>query len=318
MPRRGAQPNLRSASQNGRFEIRLAITVTTHRTQPPLLSPGRTFGVVGTGVMGQTILKGLFEAGALPRTHAWGTARSAQTCEAAAQALGIPVETDVAARVPDAGVIALCVKPAQAGRAIAVLRDAGLPPDTLLVSILAGTSLAQLESLTGSGNPWVRAMPNTPCIVREGMTAICPGSQATAEHLALVRRIFECVGRCVQTEETHFNAITALSGSGPAYYYLIMEAMADAGVRVGLSRELALTLVTQTALGSARMVQSADRHPAALRDDVTTPAGCTIGGLLMMEDGKIRSVIARAIEEATRIAAGLGAPSADKSDKRSY
>jgi pyrroline-5-carboxylate reductase len=106
-----------------------------------------------------------------------------------------------------------------------------------------------------------------------------------------------------------------LSGSGPAYYYLIMEAMADAGVRVGLSRELALTLVTQTALGSARMVQSADRHPAALRDDVTTPAGCTIGGLLMMEDGKIRSVIARAIEEATRIAAGLGA---DKSDKRSY
>jgi pyrroline-5-carboxylate reductase len=119
-------------------------------------------------------------------------------------------------------------------------------------------------------------MPNTPCIVREGMTAICPGSHATDDHLALVRRIFDCVGRCVQTDETHFNAITALSGSGPAYYYLIMEAMADAGVRVGLSRELALTLVTQTALGSARMVQSADRHPAALRDDVTTPAAARL------------------------------------------
>jgi pyrroline-5-carboxylate reductase len=117
----------------------------------------------------------------------------------------------------------------------------------------------------------------------------------------------------VQTEEAHFNAITALSGSGPAYFYLIMEAMADAGVRVGLSRGLALTLVTQTALGSARMVQSGDRHPAALRDDVTTPAGCTIGGLLMMEDGKIRSVLARAIEEATRIAAGLGTSKGDKS-----
>ena len=283
--------------------------------RPPLLNPGRTFGVVGTGVMGQTILKGLFDAGALQREHAWGTARSTHTCEIAAQALGIPVETNVAARVPDAGVIVLCVKPAQAGRAIAALRDAGLRPDTLLVSILAGTTLAQLESLTGMPNPWVRAMPNTPCIVREGMTAICPGSHATDDHLALVRRIFDCVGRCVQTDETHFNAITALSGSGPAYYYLIMEAMADAGVRVGLPRELALMLVTQTALGSARMVQSADRHPAALRDDVTTPAGCTIGGLLMMEDGKIRSVIARAIEEATRIAAGLGA---DKNDKRSY
>jgi pyrroline-5-carboxylate reductase len=273
---------------------------------PPLLSPGRTFGVVGTGVMGQTILKGLFDAGALQREHAWGTARSTQTCDSAAQALGIPVESNVAGRVPAAGVIVLCVKPAQAARAIAALKDAGLRPDTLLVSILAGTTLAQLESLSGAANPWVRAMPNTPCIVREGMTAICPGSNATQAHLALVRRIFECVGRCVQTEETHFNAITALSGSGPAYYYLIMEAMADAGVRVGLSRDLALTLVTQTALGSARMVQSGDRHPAALRDDVTTPAGCTIGGLLMMEDGKIRSVLARAIEEATKIAAGLG------------
>jgi len=291
------------------------MSISTMTGHPPLLDAGRTFGVVGTGVMGQTLLKGLFDAGALPRERAWGTARSAQTCKTAAQTLGIPVETDVAARVPDAGIILLCVKPAQAARAIAALRDAGLRPDTLLVSILAGTSLAQLESLTGAGNPWVRAMPNTPCIVREGMTAICGGSHSTPQHLALVRRIFECVGRCVETDESHFNAITALSGSGPAYYYLIMEAMADAGVRVGLSRELALALVTQTALGAARMVQSADRHPAALRDDVTTPAGCTIGGLLMMEDGKIRSVIARAIEEATRIAAGLGA---DRNDRRPY
>ena len=278
----------------------------TAAQQPALLESGRTFGVFGTGVMGQTILKGLFDAGALQRDQAWGTARSAKTCEAAALSLGIPVETEISSRVPTAGVIVLCVKPAQAAKAVAALREAGLKPDTLLVSILAGTTLAQLESLSGATNPWVRVMPNTPCIVREGMTAICPGTQATPVHLALVRRIFECVGRCVQADETHFNAITALSGSGPAYYYLIMEAMADAGVRVGLSRDLALQLVTQTALGAARMVQSGDRHPAALRDDVTTPAGCTIGGLLMMEDGKIRSVLARAIEEATRIAAGLG------------
>ena len=116
----------------------------------------------------------------------------------------------------------------------------------------------------------------------------------------------------MQTEEKHFDAITALSGSGPAYQYLIMEAMADAGVRVGLPRDLALTLVAQTALGAARMVQTSGRHPAALRDDVTTPAGCTIGGLLMLEDGKIRSVLARAIEEATRIVATLGATSTQK------
>jgi pyrroline-5-carboxylate reductase len=284
----------------------------TETLSTPLLAPGRTFGVVGTGVMGQTILKGLFEARTLDRADAWGTARSARTCEAASQALGIPVEPDVTSRVPTAGIIVLCVKPAQAARAIANLRDAGMRPDTLLVSILAGTTLTQLESLASSANPWVRAMPNTPCIVRDGMTAICPGSRATPDHLAIVRRVFECVGRCVQTEEAYFNAITALSGSGPAYYYLIMEAMADAGVRVGLPRELALTLVTQTALGAARMVQTGDRHPAALRDDVTTPAGCTIAGLLMMEDGKIRSVLARAIEEATRTAAGLGSAKSEK------
>src|SRR5262249_55428701 len=155
-------------------------------------------------------------------------------------------------------------------KAIASLNEAGLRPDTLLISILAGTSLQQLESLVGTTNPWVRAMPNTPCIVGEGMTALCAGSHAKPAHLEQARQVFDCVGEVVTTEEMHFNAITALSGSGPAYQYLIMEAMADAGVRVGLPRDLALSLVAQTALGSARMVQSSGRHPAALRDDVTT------------------------------------------------
>ena len=280
---------------------------------PALLEPGQTFGVIGTGVMGQTLLKGLLDAGALKPECAWGTARSEASCEAATRTLGVAVERDIRHRVPAAGVIVLCVKPAQAGRALAELRNAGLRRETLLVSILAGTTLQQLESLVGGDTPWVRAMPNTPCIVGEGMTVICPGTHASSLHLARARQIFECVGRCVQTEEGHFNAITALSGSGPAYLYLIMEAFADAGVRVGLPRTLALSLVAQTALGAARMVQTSGRHPAALRDDVTTPAGCTIGGLLMLEDGKIRSVLARAIEEATRIASQLG-PAPGKND----
>jgi pyrroline-5-carboxylate reductase len=138
------------------------------------------------------------------------------------------------------------------------------------------------------------------------MTVICGGKFATAAHLERAQKVFQAVGRCVAAEESHFNAVTALSGSGPAYVYLILEALADAGVRVGLRRDLALTLVTQTVLGATKMVQETGRHPAALRDDVTTPAGCTIGGLLMLEDGKIRSVLARAVEEATRIAGQLG------------
>jgi pyrroline-5-carboxylate reductase len=284
-------------------------TLEEAASAPPLLEPGQSFGVIGTGIMGRTIVKGLLNAGAIRPEQAWGVARSAATCEEASRALGIAVAREPGRQVANAGIIVLCVKPTQAVQALGTLREAGLGPDTLLVSILAGTTLGQLEALLGTANPWVRAMPNTPCVVGEGMTVICAGARATAQHMARARQIFEAVGRCVQADEGHFNAVTALSGSGPAYQYLIMEAMADAGVRVGLPRDLALTLVAQTALGAARMVQVAGRHPAALRDDVTTPAGCTIGGLLMLEDGKIRSVLARAIEEATHIAARLG-PSA--------
>jgi pyrroline-5-carboxylate reductase len=191
---------------------------------------------------------------------------------------------------------------------LATLKQGNLGPDTLLISILAGVSTAKLEAGLATSNPWVRAMPNTPCIVGEGMTVVCGGSHADENHLAQARRIFEAVGKCIPVDEAYFNAVTALSGCGPAYQYLIMEAMADAGVGVGLPRQLALTLVAQTALGSAKMVQITGRHPASLRDDVTTPAGCTIGGVLKLEDGKLRSVLAQAIQEATRIAGKLDAP----------
>lgn len=262
--------------------------------------------------MGRTLLHGLFDSGAISREQAWASAKSKVSCDAASEELGIPVSTDFRCLVPDSGLILICVKPKQAAGVTAALKEAGLRPGTLLISIMAGATIAQLESALGTENPWVRAMPNTPCVVREGITVICAGTYASPDHMARAQRIFEAVGHCLPAEESYFNAITALSASGPAYQYLIMEAFADAGVRVGLPRQLALKLVAQTAVGAAKMVQATGRHPAALRDDVTTPAGCTIGGLLMLEDGKIRSVLARAIEEATKIAGDLGAvPSLD-------
>jgi pyrroline-5-carboxylate reductase len=277
-----------------------------HSTTSPLVAPGETLGVIGAGVMGRTLLHGLFDSGAISRGQAWASAKSPTSCEAASQDLGIPVATDFRKWVPDSGLILICVKPKQISAVLSALKDAGLRPGTLLISIMAGATISQLESNLGTANPWIRAMPNTPCIVREGITVICAGTHATHDHISRAQRIFEAVGKCLPADESHFNAITALSGSGPAYQYLIMEAFADAGVRVGLPRQLALTLVAQTAVGAARMVLTTGRHPAALRDDVTTPAGCTIAGLLMLEDGKIRSVLARAIEEATQTAAGLG------------
>lgn len=273
-----------------------------------LIAKGETLGVIGAGVMGRTLLHGLFDSGAISREQAWASAKSHVSCDAASKELGIPVVTDFSKLVGDSGLILICVKPKQAAAVTAAMKAAKLRPKTLLISIMAGATVAQLEAALGTENPWVRAMPNTPCVVREGMTVICPGTCATEDHMARARRIFEAVGRCVPTEESYFNAITALSASGPAYQYLIMEAFADAGVRVGLPRQLALQLVAQTAVGAAKMVQATGRHPAALRDDVTTPAGCTIAGVLMLEDGKIRSVLARAIEEATKTAADLGVP----------
>jgi pyrroline-5-carboxylate reductase len=264
--------------------------------------------------MGQTLIKGLLASGLAGRGRLWAGDKNPATCESASQALEIPVEAGYQGRVPTADLILICVKPADAAAVLATLKNAGLRRETLLISILAGVSTESLESLLSTDNPVVRAMPNTPAIVGEGMTVICGGKSATAGALARARRIFEAVGKCLAADETHFNAITALSGSGPAYQYLIMEALADAGVRVGLPRQLALTLVAQTVLGAAKMVQATGRHPAALRDDVTTPGGCTIAGLLMLEDGSIRAVLARAVEEAAKMAARLGPPAAQVSE----
>ncbi len=273
----------------------------------PVIADGMTLGVVGAGVMGKTLIRGLLSSGLIARDRIWAGDKNGSTCETAAQELEIPIEMDYQGRVPTSDLILMCVKPGDAPVVLNTLRNAGLRRETLLISILAGVSTDRIESLIGTENPVVRAMPNTPAVVGEGMTVVCRGRYAGKPDLERARHIFEAVGKCLPIDEVHFNAITALSGSGPAYHFLIMEALADAGVRVGLPRQLALTLVAQTALGAARMVLSTGRHPAALRDDVTTPAGCTIGGLLMLEDGRIRSVLARAVEEATKIAAHLGA-----------
>ncbi len=283
-------------------------------TPVQVIAEGATLGIIGAGVMGQTLARGILRSGLIPRESLWAADKNASTCEAAGEDLGIPVTTDFHERVPSADLILICVKPADAPVVLSTLRNAGLRRETLLISILAGVSTDRLESLLGADNPVVRAMPNTPAIVGEGMTVICPGSYASKAHLYRAAHVFEAVGKCLALDETHFNAVTALSGSGPGYQFLIMEAFADAGVRVGLPRQLALTLVAQTALGAAKMVLESGRHPAALRDDVTTPAGCTIGGLLMLEDGRIRSVLARAVEEATKISAQLGAAPARVSE----
>jgi len=265
-------------------------------------------GVIGAGVVGRALIQGMLKAGAVSRSRIWAVTRSGESAEQAARDTGVTIHAGLRkaqASIGKTGTILLCVKPKDVAAVARELKELGLPPRALVIYTAAGVALGTLEKIL-TNVAVVRAMPNTPCVVREGITAICGGTRATAEHVRRARAIFESVGRCVELQETHFDAVTGLSGSGPAYFYLMMEALADGGVRVGLPRDIAMELVVQVARGAAEMVRQTGRHPAHLRDDVTTPAGCTIGGLLILEDGKIRSVLARAVEEATRIAQGLG------------
>lgn len=264
----------------------------------------QTLGILGAGVMGRALLRGLLATRA-PYSF-WAATKSDASAAEVRREFGIEAVTDAAPLVPATDIVLLAVKPAQAPAAVAALAAAGIGPQTLIVSVVTGVPIARLEALLPAGQPVIRAMSNTPALVGEAMTVLSPGSHVSEAHRTAARNIFSAVGPCLELDESSLNAVTAISGCGPAYIYLIIEALADAGVRVGLPRDVAMRLVTQTVLGSAKMVARSDRHPAALRDDVTTPAGCTIGALLVLEDGKIRSVLARAIEEATHIANQLG------------
>jgi len=212
--------------------------------------------------------------------------------------------------VQQADVIILCCKPQVAHT---ILSEPGIKEaldGKLLVSILAGVTMSQLTGWVSPNTRVVRAMPNTPCKIREGMTVVSnlPVSEHQESDREVILKIFSSIGRCRFLDEKHFDACTALSGSGPAFACIFLEAMADGGVMMGLPRAEALELAAQTLQGAARMVLQANAHPAQIKDSVTTPGGCTIAGLLALEDGRVRSTIARCIQVATERASELGQP----------
>ena len=173
------------------------------------------------------------------------------------------------------------------------------------LSVVASVGTALIESKLRGPVPVVRAMPNTPALIRRGMTAIAPGSHAREEHLVLARGVFDAVGRSVIVDEKHMDAITGLSASGPAFIYIVIESLAEGGVKVGLPRELATELAAQTVLGSGAMVLETGQHPALLKDQVTTPAGCTIDGILELEEGGLRVTLIKSVVKAAERARQL-------------
>lgn len=263
--------------------------------------------LLGFGTMGQAISAGLVEASGFPAERIQAVTRRPGATQARAEALGISLSSDGAQAVRAADVVLLCVKPRELKDLLAGLAAAGaLDHRPLVVSIAAGVDLAFLAAHTPAGTPLVRAMPNTPCAIRRGMTVVAPGPGVSPAQLAQARALFEPLGRVLELDEKHMDAVTGLSASGPAFMFVILESLAEGGVQCGLPRAVAVELAAQMALGAASMVLETGRHPAALKDDVTTPAGCTIAGLMVLEDGRIRSVVARGVERATQVAAGLG------------
>ena len=264
----------------------------------------KKIAVIGSGTMGRSIASGLLRSGKVKRKGLTATARTKASAEKFTQELGIPCATTNAKAAAAADIVLLCVKPKDVAKAVESIRGAKKP--RLVISIAAGISTGFIEGHFGDATHVLRAMPNTPCLIGKGMTVLSKGSHATDAHVAPATEIFTPLGRVLELEEKHMDTVTGLSASGPAFLYIIIEALADGGVMRGLPRNVATLLVAQMTLGAAEMVLSTGRHPGALKDDVTTPAGCTIAGILALEDGRIRSVLARGVETAARVAGELG------------
>lgn len=269
------------------------------------MSDTRRLAVIGCGIMGEAIVGGLLRAGLLGAREVIATARRQDVADVLAERHGIITTIDNLVACSTAETVLLTLKPQRIAK---VIHQPGIREalaGKLVVSIAAGVTLTQLAAWLPQ-SAVIRAMPNTPCLIGEGMTVLARGPGVGDREVATVSRLFETVGRCIEVEDKLMDAVTSLGGSGPAFVYVMIEAMADGGVMMGLPRPVALQIAAQVFQGAARMVLQTSRHPAALKDQVTTPAGCTIAGILTMEDGRIRSVLARTIQEATRVAGELG------------
>jgi pyrroline-5-carboxylate reductase len=259
--------------------------------------------VLGLGKIGGIVLDGLLKAG-LPPGNVVATVRHAERAQALSAKRPVAVGTDNRAAVRGADVILVAVKPQNVRELLEEIRS-DVTPAQLLISVAASVPTSFIEDTLKAPIPVVRVMPNTPCQVGAGMAGICRGKHATDAHLDVARQLFDTVGRSVVVDEKHMDAVTGLSASGPAFVYIILESLAEAGVKVGLPRDVATILAAQTLLGAAKVALDTGDHPALLKDAVTTPAGCTIDGILELEEGKLRVTLIKAVVKATQRAKEL-------------
>jgi pyrroline-5-carboxylate reductase len=275
-------------------------------SQTPAQFPNVTVAVLGAGKMGGILLQAFLKQNLFAPEQIHATVAHAERAVALSTQWGVDVSTDNLEAARKADLILLGVKPFQVPELIEEIRPA-LTTKKTVVSFAASVKTRAIEDAAGMEIAVIRAMPNTPAALGAGATGMCRGRFVTAPQMELAQRIFETVGRAVIVDEKHMDAVTGLSASGPAYIYIIIEALAEAGVKVGLPRDTATQLAAQTVFGAGKMVLETGYHPALLKDAVTTPAGCTVDGILELEEGGLRVTLIKAVMRATERAKQLAA-----------
>ena len=265
----------------------------------------KRLAILGIGNMGGALLRGILDSELIAAANIMVTSRSEDKRRQFEDEYGVQSSPDNAAATEFGDLILVCVKP-QGLDAIAADVAGRARPESVVISILAGVTTARLEEIFGTKLAVVRSMPNIPSMVAAGATAICGGRHASDEALSSAESVFRAVGEVVRVAEPQMDAVTGLSGSGPAYIYMIIEALTDGGVKMGLARDVALRLASQTVLGSAKLVQETAEHPAVLRDQVTTPGGTAIAAIHDLEDHGLRPMLISAVVTATERSKELG------------
>lgn len=269
----------------------------------------KKIGFIGAGMMAEAIASGLIKAG-VPRDNIRVSDPDEHRRRIFEDQLGVAAFSENECVAEFANVLILAVKPHIISEVLEDIKPM-VKREQLLISIAAGVTTAYIETMIGKEASVIRVMPNTPCLIGYGASALAWGKHADASDIETAQRIFEAVGKVVHVTEDKMDAVTGLSGSGPAYIYMLIEALADGGVRMGLPKSTALTLAAQTVAGSAMMVLNSGEHPAILRDRVTTPGGTTIAGVAVLEDREFRSALIEAVTAAARRSAELGKKSVD-------
>lgn len=280
-----------------------APTTEAPTTDAPNAFPRLAF--LGAGQMAEAIIRGVVDARLIAPDRVVATDVRPARLEHLQQSLGIRAEASNPAAVALGEIVFLTVKPQDLPGLLGQIGPL-IGPDRLVVSIAAGVPIATIGAAIGEPAPVIRVMPNTPCLVRAGMAVLALGPHADASHEALVLRIFNAVGRAITLPESTLDAVTALSGSGPAFVSVVVEALIDGGVRAGLPRDVATTLAVQTALGTTQMLAQTGAHPAAMKDMVTSPGGTAIAGVHALERAGLRAALIDAVIAATERSRELG------------